>query len=224
MSGRSSWIRERKADDLLESGHDREVVDPHRFPTLSAYLSRLPAELDSYPECRTKGSMIRSALEGHDLSTDADGLPKRLAEIVADPPPPTRWLPLVYGDAIFHAVCDRFYPTEEQVLDWTYQRTVSMAKNKMYRKLVQVAGPAFLLKISTKVHGVFEKGTRARAEVGDHEARIELSHPPHVHSRLNHYANVGMLHGIIDITGGQRSHCEMRHSKPEGAVFECRWE
>ncbi len=204
--------------------YDPHVVDPHRFPSLSAYLARLPEGLDSYPECQTKGSMIRSALEGHDFTQDLDGLPPRLVELVTDPPPPTRWLPLVYGDSVFHMVCDRFYPSEEAVLDWTYQRTVAMAKNRMYRKLVTVAGPGFLLKISSKVHGLFERGTETRTEVDDHQARIELSHPPHVHSRLNHYSNVGMLRGILEITGGANPHCEMRHSNAAGAVFECRWE
>jgi hypothetical protein len=214
----------KEADAPLDRGHDHGVVDPLRFPTLSTYLSQLPAELESYPECQTKGSMIRSAIEGHDLEADLDGLPETLAKLVTDPPPPTRWVPLVYGDAIFHAVCDRFYRTEDEVVEWTYRRTLAMAKSKMYQKLVQVAGPGFLLKVSTKVHGVFEKGTRASAEVEGNNARIELSHPPNVHSRLNHYSNVGMLRGIVDLTGGTNPRCAMRHSKPEGAVFECQWD
>jgi hypothetical protein len=200
------------------------VIDVVRYPALSAYLSRLPDGLDSYPECASKGSMVRSALEGHDVRADASHLPAALAELIEAPPPPTRWIPLVCAEAIFHLVCDRYYPSEEAAIEWSYQRTLAMAASPLYRKLVTVAGPGLLLKIGSRVHGLFERGTSVLADVRGTTARVELLHPPHVHSPLNQVTNVGMLRAIIEITGGKNIRCKMTRSSPRGAVFECSWD
>ncbi len=200
------------------------MVDAVRYPSLTAYLSRLPDGVDSNPECEAKGSMVRSALEDHDLAPELAHLPAPIAELVASPPPATRWVPLVHAEGIFHAVCDRFYPTDDAVLEWTYRRTMSMVVSPMYRRLATAAGPGFFLKMGARVHGLLERGTRVAITVDDKTARMELSHPPHVHSPLNHMSNVAMLRGVIEVTGGKNPRCHMRRSRPEGAEFDCVWE
>ena len=200
------------------------TVDPTRFPALRAYLDTLPAELESYPECQAKGSMVASALEGHDLSAELDGLPQVLVDLVREPPPATRWIPLVWSEALFHVVCDAFYPSEEAVIAWTYRRTVAMARKPMYRRLASVAGPRFFLRLGSSVHQLFERGTSMKASGGDRRTRVELTHPPHVHSRLNKTSNIGMFRGIIEVTGGENGACTMRDCTSTGAIYECTWD
>ena len=199
-------------------------MDPVRYPSLAAYASRLPDGLASYPECSAKGSMIRSALEGHDLDVELDRLPDAISDLVRAPPPPTQWVPLVLAEAVFHLVCDRFYPTEEEAIAWSYQRTVQMATNPLYRKLAAVAGPKIFLKMASRVHKLFERGTNLDVQLRPSSAHLELTHPPHVHSPLNQVTNVGMVRAVIDITGGKNGVCKMTRSTPRGAIFECSWE
>ena len=201
------------------------MVDTLLFPTLSAYLSRLPDGLDSYPQCQAKGSMVISALEHHDLGPVLSHLPAELVELAGSPPPATRWLPLAHSESIFHAVCDRFYPKEADVIDWCYRRTWAMAKSPMYRRLGSVAGPRFFLRIAASVHRMFERGTSMTVAFSDaSSARVELQHPPHAHSPLNKVSNVGMLRAIVEMTGGVSPDCKMTRCGPEGAVFDCTWE
>ena len=200
------------------------IVDPARFPALSEYLGTLPAGMDSYPDCQAKGSMVVSALEGHDLSAELDALPPVLVELVRDPPPPTRWIPLVWSEALFHVVCDSFYPGEEAVIAWTYRRTVAMARKPMYRRLASAAGPRFFLRLGAGVHQLFERGTSMKVSSGDRRTRVRLTHPRHVHSTLNKVSNIGMFRAIIEITGGKNGVCTMTQCTPTGAAYDCSWD
>lgn len=103
------------------------------LPQLHAYLDRLPAGLGSYPHCETKASLALSALEGLDverlLETD---LPEELESFIREPPPLGLWIPAVFNDAIFHACCDVFFPTDAALLRWCYDRTVGLATHPLY--------------------------------------------------------------------------------------------
>lgn len=114
-------------------------VDRERFPTLHAYLAQLPQGLNSYPEALSKGSLLRSSLEGHDVGRLVDELPDVLRAVIESPPPAGVWVPAVHSDAVFHAVVDRFHPTDERVIAWSEARTLSMAKGPMYGALFRVS-------------------------------------------------------------------------------------
>lgn len=200
------------------------MVDAVRFPTLAAYLAQLPRGLESHPQCQAKGSQIRSALEGHDLGEDAAGLPDPIRELFDVLPPATAWVPMVYSDAVFHAVCDRFYPTEEEMLAWCHRRTMDMVRSPMYRRLVAVAGPKVFFRIADRVFFLFERGSELSIELGEREARIQVEHPANLHSRLNHLGNVAVTEAIVEITGGREPRCELVDSRSTRLVLECRWE
>jgi len=203
---------------------DPIVVDPARFPTLAAYLAQLPQGLESHPQCQAKGSQIRTAIEGHDLGEDAAALPEPIRELFEMPPPATAWVPMVYSDAVFHSVCDRYYPTEEQMLAWCHRRTMAIVRSPMYRRLVAVAGPKMFFRLADRVFFLFERGSEMSIDVGDGLARIEVTHPPHLHSRLNHLGNVAVMEALLEITGGREPRCELVESRATGLVLECRWE
>jgi len=200
------------------------VADPVRFPTLAAYLAQLPEGLQSHPECQAKGSQIRTAVEGHDLGDAAAELPEPIRELFVAPPPPTAWVPMVYSDAVFHAVCDRFYPTEAQMLAWCRERTLDLVRGPMYRRLVAVAGPKTFFRIADRVFFLFERGSELSIELGDREARIDVTHPPFLHTRLNHLGNTAVIEAVIEMTGGREPTCELVESRSTGLVLRCRWD
>jgi hypothetical protein len=179
------------------------TVDPARFPTLAEYLDRLPSGLLAYPDCRSKAGLVRSALEGHDLAHVAGELPDPVRAMIVSPPPLTQWVPAVLSDAVFHVVCDTFYPTPEDMLRWTYDRTMAMAKSPTYRTLVRALGPPVFFKIAERVHGMFQRGTELEVELAKSAAKILLKNPAHLHSDLNRLSNVALIRAVVELTGGQ---------------------
>ena len=194
------------------------------YAHLGEYIRRLPDGLDSYPECKSKGTLIRSALEGQPVHAMKPGLPPRVAEMIANPPGAGFWIPAVLSDAVFYAIVDNFYPSEESVLQWTRERTVRTAQSRLYRALTRLAGPVPLLKIASAVHGRFQKGTGL--DVLGHSANsvsVRLHHPPYLHGGLNHLSNVALFEAMVGLSGVVGARFEMVLSEPEEARYEGWW-
>ena len=189
--------------------HNRGVLDRVRYPRLAAYLDGLPEGLDSYPECQSKATLLVSAFDGVDASELLDGLPDRLTSLVREPPAAGIWVPAVWSDAMFHASCDRFFPTVEAVQAWTYERTVRISKHPIYRRLLTVPGPRMLIKIGTKAHGLIQRGTEIETALDRRGAELTMRFPPRLHVGLNLSANVALWRGCVEITGGQNVRCDM---------------
>jgi hypothetical protein len=105
----------------------------------------------------------------------------------------TAWVPAVHADAMFHVYCDLHARTDRAMLDWTYERSSRVGRSQAYRHLLAVAGPRMLLRTSVRMHGLFQRGTDIElAALSDKGAELVLSHPPHLHSRLNQLSNVAL--------------------------------
>ncbi len=193
-----------------------------RYPRVAEYLAALPDGLRSYPECASKATLLRSALEGHDLSAER-ALPAEIVELIRDVPPVSVWVPAVAVNVVFHAVCDLYYPTEAAVLEWSRERTRRMAKNPLYRGVLRLGGPRALIRIATKLDRMFQRGTHISADIERGAATVRLKHPPHLVSPLNQRSNIGMFEAMVEITGGADPRCEVTDAGPEGATFCVTW-
>lgn len=200
------------------------MIEPTRFPTLSSYLAALPHGLASYPECRTKGAILRSVLDDSPIGADPSALPQTLQALIADRPPLTAWVSAVHTDAIFHAHCDLHAPTDEAMLAWTFERSTRVGRSQAYRHLLEVAGPRMLLRTGVRMHGFFQRGTELEIpELTATGATLVLSHPPHLHSRLNRLSNVALIRALIDLTGGQDGRAEMVETTSTHARYVASW-
>ncbi|MBN8612899.1 MAG: hypothetical protein J0L92_20075 [Deltaproteobacteria bacterium] len=200
------------------------MLDAARFPTLSAYLAALPEGLASYPACRTKGAIVRSVLDEGDLVTQAPHLPEELAALVRDRPPLTAWIAAVHADAVFHLYCDTHAPSDQAMLDWTYERSTRFGRSQTYRHIFNAAGPRMLLRTGVRMHGFFQMGTELEVpELTAGSAKVVLKHPPHLHSRLNQLSNVALLRAIVDLTGGSNGKSEMVEHTPTHARYVVTW-
>ena len=201
-----------------------DELDAATYPLLAAYIRQLPDGLDSYPDCKSKAVLVRTAVESVDTRGLPPGLPDPVRTLVEQPPAQGLWLPAVHSDAVFYAIADRFYPTAEAVHVWSRERTMSGVRSPIYRALTRVAGPWALLKMASKTHGLFQKGTDLRAESSGTKAlRLTLTHPPYLHGGLNHLANVEMFSVLIEVAGGQDVQVDMAVSEPEQAVYLASW-
>lgn len=200
-----------------------DAPDPQRYPRLAQYLAMLPDGLDSYPECRAKGSLIVSALEAHDTEGLGEGLPDAMVAMIRDPPSPGIWVAAPFSDAIFYAMCDAFYPEDEAVLRWTVERTLRTANSRLYRAISRVTRPGTLLKMAAATHRLFQRGTDLSAEHDNHSATLRLTHPPHLHGGLNHRSNVPMFEAMLSHCGATNIRVVMVKSSPTEAVYEAGW-
>lgn len=195
-----------------------------RFPGLARYLAALPEGLDSYPESQSKGSLVRSTLQWHDARELLSELPETLALLVREPPPAAIWTPAVHGIALVHAVCDRYYRSDEEVLAWGARRSRALAKQGLYRAVLRVSGPRFLFSMTPRLNSMLQRGTHfenVALEPGRVLAR--LTYPPHLHSRRTLLGTVALCRTLVELTGGECTGAEMPECTETHATFECTW-
>ena len=199
-------------------------IDAARFPSLAAYVDALPDGLASYPDCRSKGTLLRSSLDHHDTEDMAKGIGPVLADILRSPPPAGVWAPAVYNDALFHAACDLHYPSDEAMLRWCRDRTDAMANNPLYRAIIRLPTPRMIVSIASRFHDLFQRGTTLTViDSSATHANARLSFPPHLHSRLNALSNVAMFEVLLEQVNAKRVRVTMTEQSPTHALYACRW-
>lgn len=198
-------------------------VDPTVFPATSAYLTRLPAGLASYPEAMTKGILMRSALSSHPFHPSWRSLPAEIVTPIRSPPLPTSWTSAVLTDVAFCLIADTFYPTREAVLKWSYDRTFHLARVPLFSQITDFAGLDHFLRGAARLHNLFQRGTTLTVAPQKSGADVLLSHPPHLHGELNHVCNEGVFRAALETAGALSPRVEMLASTPEGATYRASW-
>jgi hypothetical protein len=198
-------------------------VDAAKFPHLDLYLRKLPAGIDSYPKCFSRGAMLRSSVQGQAFHPSWETLPPVICEALRSPPLPTEWVSTVLTDAVFYAVLDTYHPTPSAMLSWTYERTMEAADSPAYRMFTKLAGVRAFLRGAVKVHAFFQRGTDLRMDLGDGEALIWLEHPPYLHLGLNHLSNEASFRASLESAGAKDVEVTMLESVPKLARYRARW-
>ncbi len=160
-------------------------VDPRSFPRLSAYLAGLPQGLDSYPDCISKASLYRRLIEEHDFLPIADQLPARLVPLLEHPEPLNTWIPAVQNNAFLLAMTDHFYDRDlRAAVAWYRDVRERMFRSPLYRMMMAVISPRYILRGARKRWETFHRGTEFEVEYGDHYANVVLTYPPNLQTRL----------------------------------------
>lgn len=192
---------------------------------LREYINSLPDGLESYPKCQTKTTIALSAIENHDPRELAEGVPEELAALLLNPPPVGVWIPATHSDAIFHLVCDKHYPSEDEMIEWCYQRTVAVAEHPIYAAILRVSGPRIFFSMSVRTHGLFQRGTEIELLVNSGKRMVcRMTFAPRLHNRFNLLSNVPLFQGAAELTGGKNVSCRLLEHSRTGADYECTWE
>lgn len=194
-----------------------------REPTLGRYLASLPIGIDSHPHCQTKASLVHSALEGMDAEVVAAALPEPIAEMVRSPPPSSFWVPAVFSDAVFHAVCDTCFESEEAIMDWCHERAAQMSRSPIFSRFMKVVGPERLFRLAPKLHRLLQRGSTLRSDVQPGRLVTRVGYPSNLHDRLNSLSNVPVIRAIAELTGGKNVQSSMREHTAVAAIYECTW-
>ncbi len=194
------------------------------FPRLSKYLAVLPNGFSSYPECRSKGVLLTSALAEVPRHESWNRLPSVVQEAIEHQPLATEWVSTVLSNSVQFAVADTYYPSDEQVLAWNRKRTQLVASSTSYRALVQLTGVKLLLRAAVRIHAMFQQGTDLRVEwITETEAHLFVEHPPHLQGGASHLANEAVFGAMLEKAGGHEVKVAMIESSPRRAVYRASW-
>lgn len=167
--------------------------------------------------------MARSALRGHAIDTHTRALPRELIELIENPPLPTEWVSAVLSNCAQLVVADVYYPTEQAVYEWIHRRASKLSRSPMYSVLFRLNAPEHLMRLSTRFHGMFQKGVDAHTFVEGRSARVTTRHPPHLHGEHSHKCNVPLLVALLETAGARAPRVSLVRSSPEGAEYRCEW-
>ncbi len=160
-------------------------VDPRKFPRLAGYLRNLPEGLDSYPDCIAKASLYRRLIEEHDFTPIVDQLPSKLLPLLEHPEPINTWIPAVQNNAFLLAMTDHFYNEDlRAAVSWYRDVRERMFKSPLYRMMMAVISPRYILRGASKRWETFHRGTVFEVEYGDHHANVVLTYPHSLQTRL----------------------------------------
>lgn len=166
-------------------------------PHLRAYLDRLPAGLDSYPECRAKASLYRGMIDG--LGVDPAGLAPELVDLLEQPRPVTDWIPEVYSHAILLAQYDQHFDDVDVFAAHCYAYQHRMWSSKLYAFMMRFVSPPRLIASTSQRWAQFHRGSTLQAtRTGDDSAEVVLETPPWIYDEVSLRALSEGMRAVLD--------------------------
>lgn len=197
------------------------------FPSVDAYIERLPGGTDAHPECQTKASVYRSSLADLPLH-NINKLPPIVQELIYHPPPVTAWVSEVQALCILLAVRDQHFSPDASGLvayeEWVRRRNRQFLAQPLYRALFLVLSPEALLSGATRRWGALHRGTAfdvLKREKG--MAELHMQYPPYVLSGIILLGIRGAFCAALDMAGARSLRMEIQEVSPTEAIFSARW-
>ena len=154
------------------------MVDDSAFPRLSRYLASLPRRFASYPECQTKGAVLRNVIDG--LSTTRSPLPEELSALVRSPPQFSDWIPEVYLWAMVLAQADHQSLSEAAFIDWSFRYNRRLMEGPVYKFLFVMLSTETVLQLAGIAFRSFHRGIDLVFDKSNEKGRclFDLRFPP----------------------------------------------
>lgn len=185
---------------------------------MQAYIDRLAAGLDSYPECRAKASLYRSMLASRPV--DPEPLPAPLRDLVERPRPVSDWIAEVHSHALMLALFDQHFDDRESFRQFCYQEQSKLWSSKLYAFMMRFVSPQRLIASASARWEHFHRGTTLRATPGaaPHSAEMVLEGPAHVYDEIT---LLGLTEGVRALL--DRSAIDSTLTLVEWSATQARW-
>jgi hypothetical protein len=206
--------------------------DTEVFPSVSRYLARLPDGAESYPECRCKGSVVRSTLaELPALSTAVLGtLPPAVQNLITAPPDVSAWTPTVHHNALLAALFDVRYAIGGTAAfeRAAFEKSRKLLGGPLYRMLFAVLRVERLLHNSERRWGMFHRGSTLTLEAYEENAggrcsKTVLRYPPELFFDIPLRSIGQALRAAVAASGAKDSVLRYESTSPTTTAFEIRW-
>jgi hypothetical protein len=198
------------------------------FPSLDAYLERLPGGLAAHPDLLAKGSSLRSTLaDAPQPLTVGMGLPASLEELVRVPPSSTDWIREVELWALVLCVYDRSFAKSGGVAAYgtfSFNMAMRMVNSPAYRILFAILSPERLFVGAAQRWAAFHKGTVM--EIVGHsrgQGAFRLRTPPHLLPEVAHVSLAEGIRAALVMAKADGATVTPRVEAPGSVLFEARW-
>jgi hypothetical protein len=197
-------------------------LDSTRFPRVASYLRKLPAGLASYPECTTKASLYRSALEDKPLA-DAEYLPAPLVELAERSTLTSIWVPSVHVQALYIALCDAHALGLRDFARWSAESTGRLLGGPLYRMIAAIASPSALLQGAKFRWSAMHRGTELQVAPTSTGAVVTMTFPENLYGMLNLAGFAGGFEAILHHSHAKDASVEVVASSATSARFNATW-
>jgi len=197
----------------------------YAYPRVAGYIASLPAGLESYPHCVQKGSLSRMWLAESPPLREKAQLPEPLRRMIESPPLPSTWIPEVYANAIYLALLDEHFTSEDEFVSFCYRLNVELFRSPLYRAITMLPAATALLHATRLGWGFFRKGTSiAMPDSSDESVRIRVAWPPHVTPRVMARCFLTVFKAGVEATR-VASHVAVHMSDfhKTGATYDATW-
>lgn len=197
------------------------------FPSVAAYLKRLPQGAASYPDCQCKASIYRSSLQDMPLK-NPHHLPKPVQDLIEHPLPVTAWVSEVHSLCILLAMRDKHFTPDETGLDeyeeWVRRRNRQLLGQPLYRALFLVVSPEVLLSGAQRKWGALHRGTQFEIPKRDRGmAELQMTYPPYLLGDIILRGIRGAFCAALDMAGAKSVRMEIHERSPTESMFYARW-
>lgn len=191
---------------------------------MNDYLARLPAGIDSYPECRMKGAVVRAMLGTFRGFSPPPGTPDPILDMLAHPPAPSGWANEVPCHALMLVAAHDLLGGEANYLEHVLVGNRALLDSLVYRILFRFVSAKKVLRQVDPRWQMFHVGTKLECEAAhEHDAALVLHGPAH-HVPLLVAKGYGMaIRAAIEAAGAANVEFDVRVRSPQEISFDLRW-
>jgi hypothetical protein len=198
------------------------------YPTVARYLEGLPNGVESYPEARVKGSVLRSALVEADFKPEPGVLPEPLERVAKDPPANSTWVPETFHSALMGAIYDARFSEHGGMPAFeasVFDRNRRLFRSPLYRVLFYVVRPERVFIGAQNRWAAFHRGSEVSiVGEGTSSRTLRLSHPPRLFSEHAIHAFAASFRAAGESAGLRQMRVRCDRDLPDVTIYSVDWE
>ncbi|MCU0701793.1 MAG: serine/threonine protein kinase [Myxococcaceae bacterium] len=191
---------------------------------MEAWLAKLPAGLDSYPEATQKGSVVLAFLEGIDPVALEGRLPAPLAKLLKFRPAPSAWVSEVQATALYLGGAEACFTSDDAFVDFALQTNRKLLAGPLYGMLFRALGLRRVLQGATGRWEHLHRGSRlVMTELVDGRATMHLHTPANMVPPLLARCSATALHAALEVSGAKSVEVNVVVESDTTLRFEGTW-
>ena len=147
---------------------------------VNQFLARLPDGVHSYPQCKTKGSVVREFVAGLPMIELMDALPGPVRPLVMHRPPAGQWFPEVHANVIYLAMREAFFETDAAMVSHAHECNKRLVTNPIARFMVRLFSWDRTVRETVRLWNQFHVGSQLTFEQTDDELILLFEFPDHL--------------------------------------------
>lgn len=197
------------------------------YGSVRAYLARLPAGLDSYPQCLAKASVLRDALSSRPIRPAPGTLHPSVLELIEEPPPVNVWVSEVAFHCVTLAIYDDVFGGKDldAFENWVCEFNQALIRRPLYRVLFALMSPSRLVQLAASRWSAFHRGsTISVLERDDAAARLRFEFPPRLYGPEMLRAVSASFRATAQVAGATRVIVRLGRDSDTFAEYSLTWD